>query len=199
MKKIIYISTIIILATSCTALRNATSTYDPYENRVVKYYGKETNTVGTSIYESIVEKAVDIVYDTKKNISNKANEVTEKKQEQVQKKVEQNTEQVVNKVEKNTEQIIKTEEKELNIKLEDIVFTQQEKTILELFKTEYNLVESKEDIIRKTKESILQISKKNNKKIKNLEFIKEVNEVLKTTKTKSYTLAVTRVINGWNK
>lgn len=155
MKKSIYILTVLSLA-SCTVIKSGFSSYDPYENVVIKRK---------------IEKKVE-----KKEILEK---VTPKKIEK---------EDVITKV-------IETKEEELK----PVVIDTQSEVILKRFKQDYGLIESNETIKRLTREYITKIQEKTHKKVRVAEFLLQVNKVIKETKTKSYTLAITRVLNNWSK
>lgn len=88
----------------------------------------------------------------------------------------------------------KVEEKE---ELKPIMIDSQTKYILKRIKSDYSLIESEETIERLTKEYATRIQEKTKKNINILKFISEVHKVVKETKMKSYTLAVTRVLNNW--
>ena len=68
---------------------------------------------------------------------------------------------------------------------------------MELLKDTYGLVESKEDIKRKTIEAIMKLRKEKNEKVSVQQFLLQVHKVIKESQTKSYTMAVTRVISNW--
>ena len=90
--------------------------------------------------------------------------------------------------------IVKTEEK---IVEKPIVLEQNEVKLMELLKDTYGLVESKEDIKRKTIEAIMKLRKEKNEKVSVQQFLLQVHKVIKESQTKSYTMAVTRVISNW--
>lgn len=112
---------------------------------------------------------------------------TNKKEKQTITKtsVEKN-EKVVNKINYNEE-------------LKPVIIDSQSEYILKRLKQDYSLIESNETIKRLTKEYIEKIQKSVNKNIRVPEFLSKVNKIIKETKTKSYTLAVTRVLNNWSK
>lgn len=149
MDKIIYILAILSFA-SCTVIRSGFSSYDPYENVVIK-----------------------------RNIEKKVEKSIEKKD-----------------VKETPKRIEKIEIKE---ELKPIVIDMQSEVILKRFKQDYGLIESNETIKRLTKEYVEKIQEKTNKNVRVPEFLLQVNKVIKETKTKSYTLAITRVLNNWSK
>lgn len=169
MKKILAVSMALFAITSCVSLKKIVSFDDPYEN--VKL---------TKKIEKVEEKKE--VKEVKEINEVNKKEVKETKDTKETKEVVKET--VVKKIEKS---------------YEFVPFSETELKILKEFKNTYNLVESNKDIERKTKEAIILINRNHNKRLSNLEVIKEINEVLKTTNTKSYTSAISRTINNLEK
>lgn len=125
-------------------------------------------------------------YDPYENISIKKDKIEKnKKIEKVEEKKPEIRKVLVEK---------KVEEKE---ELKPIMIDSQTKYILKRIKSDYSLIESEETIERLTKEYATRIQEKTKKNINILKFISEVHKVVKETKMKSYTLAVTRVLNNW--
>lgn len=83
--------------------------------------------------------------------------------------------------------------------IKPVVLTRDIKEILRAIKKDYNLVESNDDIERKTVEGLTRLRKETNKNITPAELLKEIHKVIKETNTKSYTMAISRVLNNWSK
>lgn len=83
--------------------------------------------------------------------------------------------------------------------IKPVVLTRDIKEILRAIKKDYNLVESNEDMERKTVEGLTKLRKETNKNITPAELLKEIHKVIKETNTKSYTMAISRVLNNWSK
>ena len=83
--------------------------------------------------------------------------------------------------------------------IKPVILTRDIKEILRAIKKDYNLVESNDDIERKTVEGLTRLRKETNKNITPAELLKEIHKVIKETNTKSYTMAISRVLNNWSK
>ncbi len=85
---------------------------------------------------------------------------------------------------------------EINTDPSKIVLTPDGQKVLRLMKKYYNLIESYEIMEIKTKEAIAKIRIQGNKNIDSLKIIKEIHEVIKETKTRSYVLATARALRN---
>lgn len=108
--------------------------------------------------------------------------------------IEETKDKIGKKIEKTKEKFIENKED-----LEKVEFTETEKRIISQFKKEYNLVDTQENIEKQTINAIIKIRKEKDKNVSNLKVLDSINKVIKETKTSSYVLAVSRVINNWGK
>lgn len=110
---------------------------------------------------------------------------------------------VVKKEEPKPKPRVESLDKIISVKKEEpikpVVLTRDIKEILRAIKKDYNLVESNDDIERKTVEGLTRLRKETNKNITPAELLKEIHKVIKETNTKSYTMAISRVLNNWSK
>ena len=199
MNKKLVLLVLILSITSCTGFKGVISPNDPYKNVVlrkkVEYKEKVEKPRNNDISKMIVVKkeepkpkpkveSLDNIISVKKprpKVESLDNIISVKKPKP---KVE------------SLNNIISVKREE---PIKPVVLTRDVKEILRAIKKDYNLVESNDDIERKTVEGLTRLRKETNKNITPAELLKEIHKVIKETNTKSYTMAISRVLNNWSK
>lgn len=199
MNKKLVLLALILSITSCTGFKGVISHNDPYKNVVlrkkVEYKEKVEKPRNNDISKMIVVKkeepkpkpkveSLDSIISVKKprpKVESLDNIISVKKPKP---KVE------------SLDNIISVKREE---PIKPVVLTRDIKEILRAIKKDYNLVESNDDIERKTVEGLTRLRKETNKNITPAELLKEIHKVIKETNTKSYTMAISRVLNNWSK
>lgn len=183
MNKKLVLLALILSITSCTGFKGVISPNDPYKNVVLRKKLEHTEKV---------EK-------TRNNDISKM--IVVKKEEPKPKPKVESLDSIISvkkprpKVE-SLDNIISVKREE---PIKPVVLTRDIKEILRAIKKDYNLVESNDDIERKTVEGLTRLRKETNKNITPAELLKEIHKVIKETNTKSYTMAISRVLNNWSK
>lgn len=183
MNKKLVLLVLILSITSCTGFKGVISPNDPYKNVVLR---KKLE------YTEKVEKP-------RNNDISKM--IVVKKEEPKPKPKVESLDSIISvkkprpKVE-SLDNIISVKREE---PIKPVVLTRDIKEILRAIKKDYNLVESNDDIERKTVEGLTRLRKETNKNITPAELLKEIHKVIKETNTKSYTMAISRVLNNWSK
>ena len=199
MNKKLVLLALILSITSCTGFKGVISHNDPYKNVVLRkkleYTEKVEKPRNNDISKMIVVKkeepkpkpkveSLDNIISVKKprpKVESLDNIISVKKPKP---KVE------------SLDNIISVKREE---PIKPVVLTRDIKEILRAIKKDYNLVESNDDIERKTVEGLTRLRKETNKNITPAELLKEIHKVIKETNTKSYTMAISRVLNNWSK
>ncbi|WP_308557742.1 hypothetical protein [uncultured Sneathia sp.] len=183
MNKKLVLLALILSITSCTGFKGVISHNDPYKNVVlrkkVEYKEKVEKPRNNDISKMIVVKKEEPK--PKPKVESLDNIISVKKPKP---KVE------------SLDNIISVKKEE---PIKPVVLTRDIKEILRAIKKDYNLVESNDDIERKTVEGLTRLRKETNKNITPAELLKEIHKVIKETNTKSYTMAISRVLNNWSK
>lgn len=183
MNKKLVLLALILSITSCTGFKGVISPNDPYKNVVlrkkVEYKEKVEKPRNNDISKMIVVKKEEPK--PKPKVESLDNIISVKKPKP---KVE------------SLDNIISVKKEE---PIKPVVLTRDIKEILRAIKKDYNLVESNDDIERKTVEGLTRLRKETNKNITPAELLKEIHKVIKETNTKSYTMAISRVLNNWSK
>ncbi len=168
MKRKIILISILIMLQSCTSFRNLFSNNsDPY-GRVIQKIDKEKEKRELTKTEKKVYKKVKVAKTEKKPLELTAEE----------KKL---YDEIYNKT------------------LEEdgkVILSRDGKEVLRLMKKVYNLIEPYDVMERKTVEAVTKIRKQKNPNEDSMVVIKEINQILKETRTRSYTLAVARVMRN---
>lgn len=185
MNKKLVLLALILSITSCTGFKGVISPNDPYKNVVlrkkVEYKEKVEKPRNNDISKMIVVKKEEPKPKPKPKVESLDNIISVKKPKP---KVE------------SLDNIISVKKEE---PIKPVVLTRDIKEILRAIKKDYNLVESNDDIERKTVEGLTRLRKETNKNITPAELLKEIHKVIKETNTKSYTMAISRVLNNWSK
>ncbi|WP_288771421.1 hypothetical protein [uncultured Sneathia sp.] len=183
MNKKLVLLVLILSITSCTGFKGVISPNDPYKNVVLRKKLEHTEKVekprNNDISKMIVVKKEEPK--PKPKVESLDNIISVKK---TKPKVE------------SLDNIISVKKEE---PIKPVVLTRDIKEILRAIKKDYNLVESNDDIERKTVEGLTRLRKETNKNITPAELLKEIHKVIKETNTKSYTMAISRVLNNWSK
>lgn len=183
MNKKLVLLVLILSITSCTGFKGVISPNDPYKNVVLRKKLEHTEKVekprNNDISKMIVVKKEEPK--PKPKVESLDNIISVKK-------TKPNVESLDNIISVKKEEPIKP-----------VVLTRDIKEILRAIKKDYNLVESNDDIERKTVEGLTRLRKETNKNITPAELLKEIHKVIKETNTKSYTMAISRVLNNWSK
>lgn len=183
MNKKLVLLALILSITSCTGFKGVISPNDPYKNVVLRkkleHTEKVEKTRNNDISKMIVVKKEEPK--PKPKVESLDNIISVKKPKP---KVE------------SLDNIISVKREE---PIKPVVLTRDIKEILRAIKKDYNLVESNDDIERKTVEGLTRLRKETNKNITPAELLKEIHKVIKETNTKSYTMAISRVLNNWSK
>lgn len=183
MNKKLVLLVLILSITSCTGFKGVISPNDPYKNVVLRKKLEHTEKVekprNNDISKMIVVKKEEPK--PKPKVESLDNIISVKKPKP---KVE------------SLDNIISVKKEE---PIKPVVLTREIKEILRAIKKDYNLVESNDDIERKTVEGLTRLRKETNKNITPAELLKEIHKVIKETNTKSYTMAISRVLNNWSK
>ena len=183
MNKKLVLLALILSITSCTGFKGVISHNDPYKNVVlrkkVEYKEKVEKPRNNDISKMIVVKKEEPK--PKPKVESLDNIISVKKPKP---KVE------------SLDNIISVKKEE---PIKPVVLIRDIKEILRAIKKDYNLVESNDDIERKTVEGLTRLRKETNKNITPAELLKEIHKVIKETNTKSYTMAISRVLNNWSK
>lgn len=183
MNKKLVLLALILSITSCTGFKGVISHNDPYKNVVLRkkleYTEKVEKPRNNDISKMIVVKKEEPK--PKPKVESLDNIISVKKPKP---KVE------------SLDNIISVKREE---PIKPVVLTRDIKEILRAIKKDYNLVESNDDIERKTVEGLTRLRKETNKNITPAELLKEIHKVIKETNTKSYTMAISRVLNNWSK
>lgn len=169
MNKKLVLLVLILSITSCTGFKGVISPNDPYKNVVLRKKLEHTEKV-------------------EKPRNNDISKMIVVKKEEPKQKPKPKVESLDNIISVKKEEPIKP-----------VVLTRDIKEILRAIKKDYNLVESNDDIERKTVEGLTRLRKETNKNITPAELLKEIHKVIKETNTKSYTMAISRVLNNWSK
>lgn len=185
MNKKLVLLVLILSITSCTGFKGVISPNDPYKNVVLRKKLEHTEKVekprNNDISKMIVVKKEEPKLKPKPKVESLDNIISVKKPKP---KVE------------SLDNIISVKKEE---PIKPVVLTRDIKEILRAIKKDYNLVESNDDIERKTVEGLTRLRKETNKNITPAELLKEIHKVIKETNTKSYTMAISRVLNNWSK
>lgn len=185
MNKKLVLLVLILSITSCTGFKGVISPNDPYKNVVlrkkVEYKEKVEKPHNNDISKMIVVKKEEPKPKPKPRVESLDKIISVKK---TKPKVE------------SLDNIISVKREE---PIKPVVLTRDIKEILRAIKKDYNLVESNDDIERKTVEGLTRLRKETNKNITPAELLKEIHKVIKETNTKSYTMAISRVLNNWSK
>lgn len=185
MNKKLVLLVLILSITSCTGFKGVISHNDPYKNVVLRKKLEHTEKVekprNNDISKMIVVKKEEPKLKPKPKVESLDNIISVKKPKP---KVE------------SLDNIISVKKEE---PIKPVVLTRDIKEILRAIKKDYNLVESNDDIERKTVEGLTRLRKETNKNITPAELLKEIHKVIKETNTKSYTMAISRVLNNWSK
>lgn len=183
MNKKLVLLVLILSITSCTGFKGVISPNDPYKNVVLRKKLEHTEKVekprNNDISKMIVVKKEEPK--PKPKVESLDNIISVKK---TKPKVE------------SLDNIISVKKEE---PIKPVVLTRDIKEILRAIKKDYNLVESNDDIERKTVEGLTRLRKETNKNITPAELLKEIHKVIKETNTKSYTMTISRVLNNWSK
>lgn len=183
MNKKLVLLVLILSITSCTGFKGVISPNDPYKNVVLRKKLEHTEKVEKPRNNDISKMIV------------------VKKEEPKPKPKVESLDSIISvkkprpKVE-SLDNIISVKREE---PIKPVVLTRDIKEILRAIKKDYNLVESNDDIERKTVEGLTRLRKETNKNITPAELLKEIHKVIKETNTKSYTMAISRVLNNWSK
>lgn len=169
MNKKLVLLALILSITSCTGFKGVISHNDPYKNVVLR-------------------KKMEHIEKVEKPRNNDISKMIVVKKEEPKPKPKPRVESLDNIISVKKEEPIKP-----------VVLTRDIKEILRAIKKDYNLVESNDDIERKTVEGLTRLRKETNKNITPAELLKEIHKVIKETNTKSYTMAISRVLNNWSK
>ena len=169
MNKKLVLLVLILSITSCTGFKGVISPNDPYKNVVLRKKLEHTEKV-------------------EKPRNNDISKMIVVKKEEPKPKPKPRVESL--------DKIISVKKEE---PIKPVVLTRDIKEILRAIKKDYNLVESNDDIERKTVEGLTRLRKETNKNITPAELLKEIHKVIKETNTKSYTMAISRVLNNWSK
>lgn len=169
MNKKLVLLALILSITSCTGFKGVISHNDPYKNVVLR-------------------KKLEYTEKVEKPRNNDISKMIVVKKEEPKPKPKPRVESLDNIISVKKEEPIKP-----------VVLTRDIKEILRAIKKDYNLVESNDDIERKTVEGLTRLRKETNKNITPAELLKEIHKVIKETNTKSYTMAISRVLNNWSK
>jgi lipoprotein len=183
MNKKLVLLALILSITSCTGFKGVISHNDPYKNVVLRkkleHIEKVEKPRNNDISKMIVVKKEEPK--PKPKVESLDNIISVKKPKP---KVE------------SLDNIISVKREE---PIKPVILTRDIKEILRAIKKDYNLVESNDDIERKTVEGLTRLRKETNKNITPAELLKEIHKVIKETNTKSYTMAISRVLNNWSK
>lgn len=187
MNKKLVLLALILSITSCTGFKGVISHNDPYKNVVLRkkleYTEKVEKPRNNDISKMIVVKKEEPK--PKPKVESLDNIISVKREEPKPKPKVESLDNIIS---------VKKEEP-----IKPVVLTRDIKEILRAIKKDYNLVESNDDIERKTVEGLTRLRKENNKNITPAELLKEIHKVIKETNTKSYTMAISRVLNNWSK
>lgn len=187
MNKKLVLLALILSITSCTGFKGVISPNDPYKNVVLRKKLEHTEKVekprNNDISKMIVVKKEEPKPKPKPKVES-LDKIISVKKEEPKPKVE------------SLDNIISVKKEE---PIKPVVLTRDIKEILRAIKKDYNLVESNDDIERKTVEGLTRLRKETNKNITPAELLKEIHKVIKETNTKSYTMAISRVLNNWSK
>lgn len=181
MNKKLVLLVLILSITSCTGFKGVISPNDPYKNVVLRKKLEHTEKVEKPRNNDISKMIVVKKEEPKPKVESLDNIISVKKPKP---KVE------------SLDNIISVKREE---PIKPVVLTRDIKEILRAIKKDYNLVESNDDIERKTVEGLTRLRKETNKNITPAELLKEIHKVIKETNTKSYTMAISRVLNNWSK
>ena len=183
MNKKLVLLVLILSITSCTGFKGVISPNDPYKNVVLRKKLEHTEKVEKPRNNDISKMIVVKIEEPKPKpkVESLDNIISVKK---TKPKVE------------SLDNIISVKKEE---PIKPVVLTRDIKEILRAIKKDYNLVESNDDIERKTVEGLTRLRKETNKNITPAELLKEIHKVIKETNTKSYTMAISRVLNNWSK
>ncbi len=174
MKRKIILISILIMLQSCASFRSLFSdNSDPY-GRVIENIDEEKK-------KRKLTKTERKVY----------NEVKKAKTEKRKPKLNAKEQKLYDEIYNNS--VKEDKEKDRN---EDITLSRDGKEVLRLMKKVYNLIESYDIMERKTIEAVTKIREQKNPDEDTMAVIKEIHQILKETKTRSYTLAVARVMRN---
>jgi hypothetical protein len=189
MNKKLVLLALILSITSCTGFKGVISHNDPYKNVVLRKKMEHTEKVekprNNDISKMIVVKKEEPKPKPKPRVESLDKIISVKKEESKPKPKVESLDNIIS---------VKKEEP-----IKPVVLTRDIKEILRAIKKDYNLVESNDDIERKTVEGLTRLRKETNKNITPAELLKEIHKVIKETNTKSYTMAISRVLNNWSK
>lgn len=185
MNKKLVLLVLILSITSCTGFKGVISHNDPYKNVVLRKKMEHTEKVEKPRNNDI----------SKMIVVKKEEPKPKPKVESLDKIISVKKEEPKPKAE-SLDNIISVKKEE---PIKPVVLTRDIKEILRAIKKDYNLVESNDDIERKTVEGLTRLRKETNKNITPAELLKEIHKVIKETNTKSYTMAISRVLNNWSK
>lgn len=183
MNKKLVLLVLILSITSCTGFKGVISHNDPYKNVVLR-------------------KKLEHIEKVEKPRNNDISKmIVVKKEEPKPKPKVESLDNIISV--KKTKPKVESLDNIISVKKEEpikpVVLTRDIKEILRAIKKDYNLVESNDDIERKTVEGLTRLRKETNKNITPAELLKEIHKVIKETNTKSYTMAISRVLNNWSK
>ncbi len=177
-KKIILISILVTLQ-SCTSLRSVFYPEDPYGRG---NYGRPVKEVNyTNIKKTKTKSTKEEIYRPEVNYTNikKGKKLTAEEQRLY--------DEIYNP---------KAKEEKNEYKPSDVTITEDGKNVLRLMKRYYNLIESYDIMEMKTKEAVIKLKQAGNTNVDSLQVIKEIHEIIKETKTRSYVLATARVLRN---
>ena len=199
MNKKLVLLALILSITSCTGFKGVISHNDPYKNVVLRkkleHIEKVEKPRNNDISKMIVVKKEEPK--PKPKVESLDNIISVKKPKP---KVE-SLDNIISV--KKPKPKVESLDNIISVKREEpikpVILTRDIKEILRAIKKDYNLVESNDDIERKTVEGLTRLRKETNKNITPAELLKEIHKVIKETNTKSYTMAISRVLNNWSK
>ncbi|WP_067139153.1 hypothetical protein [Oceanivirga salmonicida] len=175
MKRKIMFICILIMLQSCTAFRNIfSSNDDPYGRVIETIENKQTKRKLTT---------------TEKNLYKEVSKAKKEKRELVLTKEEQKLyDEIYNSNREETKHKKHTSSK--------VTLSEDGKEVLRLMKKVYNLIEPYDVMQKKTIEAVEKIREQKNPDEDPLIVIKEIHKILKETRTRSFTLAVARVMRN---
>ncbi len=199
-RKIIFISVLIMLQ-SCTSLFH---TEDPYGRTKINRNNNEKITeIKTNKEKTKVEKPIEKKYTPKVNTKRKLSAEEQKLYDEIYNtKKEKKGLNLTPEEQKLYDEIYNQgSTKKANtttgkFKKQKVTLSEDGKEVLRLMKKVYNLIESYDIMQKKTIEAVEKIREQKEPDEDPLVVIKEIHKILKETRTRSYTLAVARVMRN---
>ncbi|PID67405.1 MAG: hypothetical protein CR959_00390 [Fusobacteriales bacterium] len=183
MRKKIILFSILVTLQSCTSLRSIFYPEDPYGRGNGKPV-KEVNYTNIKTEKTKRTKSKT----TKKEIYRpEVNYTNIKKDKKLTAEEQRLYDEIYNP---------KVKEEKSEYKPSYITITEDGKNVLRLMKRYYNLIESYDIMEMKTKEAVIKLKQAGNTNVNSLQVIKEIHEIIKETKTRSYVLATARVLRN---